>query len=213
MLKDKILCLLEAADWKTIIFKLTRYAYWISRKYSWYSGKNDLLSAGKTHEDIACEAVEKIWKGTRDWDPDKYPDLLVHLKWIVKSDIEHLFSSSENQTTVGISEIRYKEDSQMNCIENLPESSFIVPGKTSSPDAELDVNERNAYNNKLLNELYKKVEGDEDLGLLLICFEEGIDKAAEIAKQTGWEISKVYNLKRKISRKAADIFNNSQKGE
>ena len=49
------------------------------------------------------------------------------------------------------------------------------------------------------------MKGDEDLELLLLCFEEGIDKPEKIAIETGWDINKVYNLKRKLLRKAAKI--------
>jgi hypothetical protein len=47
------------------------------------------------------------------------------------------------------------------------------------------------------------VKGDEDLEMLILCFEERIDKPEAIAAQTGWDIQKVYNLKRRLSRRAA----------
>jgi hypothetical protein len=53
--------------------------------------------------------------------------------------------------------------------------------------------------------LYAAVKGDEDLELLLLCFEEGIDKSEAIASQTGWDVKNVYNLKRKLLRRAVKI--------
>lgn len=91
MKNDGILDSLEAADWDEIILKLVDYARWRARCYAWASGNPMSLPGGKTPEDVAFEAIEKVWQGVGTWDPDKYPNLLTHLKWIVKSDIDHLF--------------------------------------------------------------------------------------------------------------------------
>ena len=95
MKSDRVLELLEAADWNDIIVRLTYYATLRFKRYGWKSN----LPKGNSPADAALNAIEKVWDGTREWDPDKYPDLLKHLKWIVKSDIEHLSSSLEHMTT------------------------------------------------------------------------------------------------------------------
>ena len=33
------------------------------------SGPHKILPGGKTREDIAVEAIEKVWNGERDWGP------------------------------------------------------------------------------------------------------------------------------------------------
>jgi hypothetical protein len=193
MEKDRVLHLLENADWKDIILKLTHYALQRARVYSWKSGKSDQLLGGKTPEDIACEAIEKVLSGTRDWDPDKYPNLLTHLQWVVKSDMEHLASSVEHQATGRMPEPREGEE------ETIPDPS------SQTPEEALIAGEKEALEEKLKGELYAMVKGDEDLEMLLLCFEEGMDKPEIIAAQTGWDVLKVYNLKRKILRKAAKL--------
>ena len=110
--KDRVLELLETADWNDIILKLTRYAIWRARRYTWRSGDPTRLPEGKAPEDIAIDAIEKVWNGTRDWDPEKYPDLLVHLKWIVKSDIEHLLSSMEHRKTGRMPALKGDEETE-----------------------------------------------------------------------------------------------------
>jgi hypothetical protein len=214
MEKNSIVELLEAADWKNIIFKLTRYAFFMASKYTWKTGKSDQLLGGKTPEDIACEAVEKVWKGNRDWDPDKYPDLYTHLKWIVKSDLGHLCSSIEHQKTSRMPEPRQGEETPvLGCDEIVPDPSFSIQRKILTPEEELLDREKKAREERLKIELLAMVKGDEDLELLLLCFEEGFDKPETIASQTGWEISKVYNLKRKLFRKAIKVIRNNRQGE
>lgn len=204
--KDRVLQLLETADWKDIILRLTHYARQRARVYSWKSGRADQLLGGKTPEDIACEAIEKVWAGTRDWDPDKYPNLLTHLEWIVKSDTEHLASSMEHQTTGKMPEPRDGEEASANYDETIPDP--LSP----TPEEELIAREKKDLEEKLKGELYAMVQGDDDLEMLLLCFEEGIDKPEIIAAQTGWDVSKVYNLKKKLLRKAAKIRMNPQYG-
>jgi hypothetical protein len=200
MEKDRVLHLLENADWKDIILKLTHYALQRARVYSWKSGKSDQLLGGKTPEDIAFEAIEKVLSGTRDWDPDKYPNLLTHLQWVVKSDMEHLASSMEHQATGRMPEPGEGE-----------EGYETIPGPSSpTPEEELIAREKEDLEERLKGELYAMVKGDEDLETLLLCFEEGIDKPEIIAAQTGWDVSKVYNLKRKLLRKASKLRVNPQ---
>lgn len=204
MEKDRVLHLIETADWKDIILKLTHYALQRARVYSWKSGKADQLLGGKTPEDIACEAIEKVLAGTRDWDPDKYPNLLIHLQWVVKSDMEHLASSLEHQTTGRMPEPGDGEEAPADYYETIPDPLSLTP------EDELIAREKKDLEEKLKGELYTMVERDEDLEMLLLCFEEGIDKPEIIAAQTGWDVSKVYTLKRKLLRKARKIRVNPQ---
>jgi hypothetical protein len=195
MEKDRVLHLLENANWKDIILKLTNYALQRARVYSWKSGKSDQLLGGKTPEDIACEAIEKVLSGTRDWDPDKYPNLLTHLQWVVKSDMEHLASSMEHQATGRMSEPGEGEEGY----DTIPDPSSLTP------EEQLIAREKEDLEERLKGELYAMVKGDEDLEMLLLCFEEGMDKPEIIAAQTGWDVSKIYNLKRKLLRNAAKL--------
>jgi len=203
--KDKTLDLLEAADWKDIVFRLTRYAYWKASNYTWKSGDSNQLPGGKTPEDIALGAIEKVWSGVRDWNPDKYQNLLKHLMKIIDSDLNHLFMSMghwkseripDKSDDLGI-EVAQGE-SHTDISATMHEVSI-----TKNPEEQLITLEDKEYENKVKNEFYAMLKGDEDLEMLILCFEERIDKPETIAAQTGWDIQKVYNLKRKLSRKAA----------
>lgn len=68
--EDRVLDLLESADWNNIATKLTYYAIFCFDQYSWKSN----LPKGNSPDDIALKAIEKVLDGTREWDPDKYPN-------------------------------------------------------------------------------------------------------------------------------------------
>lgn len=188
MVQDRILELLESADWKDITFRLTHHAFWKACRYAWKSGSPDQLPGGKTPQDMALDAIGKIWTGVREWDPDKYPNLYTHLKWIVDSDIDHLFKSKEHDKS-----------------RRMPETKFDQASETPNPEEQLIAKENKALEEEIRDEFYKMVEGDEDLETLILCFDEGIDKPQDISEQTGWDVSKANNVKRKLFRKAAKL--------
>lgn len=119
---DDVLKLLESADWNNIIVKLTRYAIWHASWYKWKTGDSGQLSGGVTPEDIAKNAIIKVWNRTRSWNPEKYPDLLTHLQRIVDSDLNHLFNSKEHFTTDRIIESDEEESKELT-YNNLSRSS------------------------------------------------------------------------------------------
>ena len=118
---------------------------------------------------------------------------------IVDSDIDHLYRSAEHRKT-----IRMPETEDMGEIE-ITASQAYEAGKIATPEEELIAREERDFEVRLKSELYAIVEGDSDLEFLLLCFEEGIDKPTDIAAQLDWDVSKVYNLKRKLCRKAKEI--------
>lgn len=92
-------------------------------------------------------------------------------------------------------------------------SSLVTMAEVSTPEEQLVAREERYLEEELKNQLDNLVKGDEDLEMLLLCFEEGIEKPEMIAAQTGWATSKVYNLKRKLLRKAAKINRNFRQRE
>ena len=201
MEKDRVLKLLEAAGWDNIILRLT---YWTTFRFQRYGWQSD-LPKGISPDDVVISAIEKVWNGTCTWDRDKYPDLLAHLKWIVKSDVEHLFSSLEHKTTGQIPVIIKEDGTTVELGETACEHPHSINTKVLTPEEELIAKQRDKYEKALIAELHDTVKGDDDLELLLLCFEEGVDKPETIAIETKWNINKVYNLKRKLLRKAAKI--------
>jgi hypothetical protein len=207
--KDRVLELLEAANWRDIIVRLTYHAAIQFRRYGWKTG----LPEGNSPDDIALIAIQKVWDGTRDWDPDKYPDLFKHLQWIVRSDVEHLFSSLEHKKTGRMPVMEKNDGTEVELGESTGEHPHSISGRVLTPEEELIAEHDRNSEAALITELHDAVKGDEDLELLLLCFEEGIDKPEKIAIETGWDINKVYNLKRKLLRKAAKVGKNNIRGK
>jgi len=199
---DMVLELLESADWNYIILKLTHYAFWRAAKYKWKTGNPNQLPGGITPQDVAKNAIEKVWSRTRNWDPEKHPDLLLHLKWIVDSDINHLAESMEHTLSRRISDSI--GDDVLDPIPD-PTSSLGESLTIKTPEEHLIEQEANEREEKVKKDLDALVKGDEELELLLMCFEEGIDKAEMIASAMGCDVTRVYSLKRKLQRKASAI--------
>jgi hypothetical protein len=95
----------------------------------------------------------------------------------------------------------------------MPETKFDQASETPNPEEQLIAKENEAFEDEIRDEFYEMVEGDEDLETLMLCFDEGIDKPRLIVEQTGWDVPKVNNLKRKLFRKAAKLKHLIRKGE
>jgi hypothetical protein len=203
--EDGVLKHLELVDWENISIKLIHYAHWRAIRYKWKIGNPDQLPAGMTPKDIALNAISKVWTGTRAWNPDKYPDLLAHLKWIVKSDMNHLFTSKDHMTSCRINESDDQDNSELTYNEVIPNPSSQLIESALTPEEHLLAKEKNEHEETAKQELFALVKGDDDLELLLSCFEDGIDKPELIAKEMGWDVTKVYTLKRKLLRKSPAI--------
>jgi len=206
MENDKVVDLLESQDWNDIIRRLTYYASWKARSYSWNTGSCEQLPGGNTPKDIALAAIGKVWSGDRTWNPEKYPDLFAHLKWIVKSDMGHLFSSQTHRSTVRILQDNSSEDGDAENTITEASLSRRTSSNVRTVEEEVIAKENEASEPELKRRLYETVQGDDDLELLLVFFEDGIDKPGTIAAEMGWDITKVYNLKRKLSRKASKLL-------
>ncbi|MDM8555832.1 hypothetical protein QUF75_13960 [Desulfococcaceae bacterium HSG7] len=207
MIDDNLVKHFKLADWNDITLRLTLHAKDRAYRYNWYSGNPSILPGGKTVEDIACEAIEKVLRGKRKWDPKKYPDLLKHLKIIVNSDLSHLFQSKLNRKTTrsepwtnGEKNVVNDSISTKSVLNNTEKSNEL-----KNPEDALLSLERKVLEDKLRDALYESVSGDDELESILLCFEEGIDKPQKLAEELNWKISKVNNLKRKLFRKAKKV--------
>ena len=57
----------------------------------------------------------------------------------------------------------------------------------------------------LKNELDILSNGNEDMGMVILCIEDGVSEPRNIADMTGFEIGKINNLLRKLRRKLEPI--------
>lgn len=187
----------EERDWEKIIVDLTVYSQKRISKITWYTGHGE-LPKGFQVEDFVSDAIVSVCSGKRKWDPTEKPDLLIHLKGIVKSKISHLLKSKEYKTTLAATE------------EDL--DSAIRVGESRNveltPEDILISKERNEELEDVLQEL---CDGDNELESLIVCLMDDV-KPAEIAKQLSWSNTKVYRLRRKLKRRlvAKNLFNKTK---
>src|SRR5208283_4052972 len=95
---------LRGADGELIYLALLSYADRLARIYGWTSGK--VLPAAASPQSVVHDIVVKVLQGTRTWDPEREPDLLVAMKGMVRSDIGHLFGRAETVRTEPINKTR-----------------------------------------------------------------------------------------------------------
>lgn len=190
---------LERADWERITLTLVRYALFKVRRLKWHTGDRESLPEGKTAEDLACEAIEKVVSGDRRWDPTTCPDLLRYLKGVVDSLVSHLVVSEEHrrvrrmpQTDEGqeVEELLTMADPTAETAEHLVSVQV---------DLETRVVERLAAE-RFVDALFDQIAGDEELEAMVDILLRGIVKPKEIAAETGMNVERVYKLREKLDR-------------
>ena len=207
---------LDSIDWPAIMPGLIKYA----------RAKENLLIAvesGKVYLDIIREAIARVYgQGEngkyRNWDSKKYPDLSKFLKYVIKDIVRHEVADLTGYQTEqlcwenGPGEERalsVATQDDVDAYQYLNPEDLIIKMETKKNELKLAEKLSNTLNDISLE--------DEDLGLLILCIDDGKTKNAQIAEETGFEISKVNNLKKKLKRrlkwyeKKYGIGNNSER--
>jgi hypothetical protein len=96
--------LLDAHDWQPTITRLVAYVVMLCRLHQYK------LPGQTQPEDVVVEAIEKVYGGERNWDPEKDKDLGRYMASVVKSMMSNLMESKQlrtvdvNSVTIPISE-------------------------------------------------------------------------------------------------------------
>ncbi len=180
---------LSQQNWEDIILKLTSYANYIIKRLCWNSSYGN-LPRGLKADDIALEAIEKVWTGSRNWNPDKIPDLLLYLKGVVKSLLSNLVNSNDNRKYI-------ISIDQTNCQSN---GDLIdqIKDNSSSIDSTVEFEE-------IRKMIWKDIKWDEDEFLVLTGLEEGL-KPKQISEELNLSIDKVYIVQKRIKRKVEKLL-------
>jgi len=168
-------------DWEEAIIEINAYAL--------NKMKGRKLPENFTSEDYFQEAVTRLFEERRKWENKTKPDLIIHLKTIVKSLIYADIVSKHNINKEIIS-----ENSQ----------SKLDMGKCN--DSELNIDSAELY-----NEIEKAVNGDYDLEILILYLSEDQCKCrSEIAKDLEWTEEKLNNAIKRLRRKKDEILKEIQ---
>lgn len=147
---------------------------------------NAMVSKGKTIEDIVYESISDLIAGKRKFNPEK--NLCENLCLIAKSKSNCLFSSSDHKKCISV-DLSDEEHTHMEEKNQL----FYE----SSPKIDNDL---------FLQKLNNEIANDEELEFMLMAiWDEGETKPSKIAEITGFDIKRVYELRRKLGDKARKV--------
>ncbi|MBT0812973.1 sigma-70 family RNA polymerase sigma factor [Litoribacter ruber] len=139
------------------------------------------LPKGLEPEDLAMDAIDKVYAGERKWDPQKDPNLLNYLKSVVKSLISNHFRSEEVRIKGG----EYSSETPLLGHDNIEEEM---------------------YYQQLDQEIAAAMEGDPELCLVYKALKEGY-KPGEIAEEYAMEVKKIRNAQKRLHRVVLKIIN------
>jgi hypothetical protein len=190
---------LDAADWSSMMLGLIKYAR--AKEKVLISVYSDLI-----YTDLIKEAIARVYgQGAigkfRNWDSDKYPDLSLFMKYIIKDVVREEVSRLTGYKT---QQLFWENDPEE---ERFFKSSAIDESDAHqyfSPESLILEQEKEIFEDELSKKIRETVDeieqGDEDLAIMLISIKDGNTKSAKIAEDTGFDINKVYYLRKRLKR-------------
>ena len=193
---------LQKADWDAAFPRVLKYAMSRAKIYKWLGDEVE-------PEALVQEAIVRAYgAGTRgnyrNWNKKTCPDLGNFLIGIIRSMTSH---KAEHEADFP-SESLFNEDGSpkdAKILKSYDEATGASKSKT--PEEEIIENENLQT---LQDELDRLADGAEDLGMIILCIEDGISEPRKIAATTGFDKDKVNNLLRKLRRKL-DKYNPKRK--
>lgn len=196
---------LKQKDWETILPGLLYYAHSLCRKYYWLGNRH--LSP----QDLVQEAIARAFGcgkdgGYRNWNKERCPDLSVFLKSTIKSIVNHKIEHLRKFPHDSIEKHGERVDESPIDEDDTRLAKSMLSGISGeSPEEILLSSENTRMLSERVNKLKSLAEDDEEIGFVIMCFEEGISTPREIAETTGYNIHNVYNIIKRIKRKARNI--------
>jgi len=202
-LDERICNLLREADWENITLELTDYAVMKVKRLRWRTGSYESLPQGKTPDDLAYDAIEKVLSGDRRWNPNKNPNLLNYLKTVVDSLVSHLVESEEHKRVQRLPETKDGVDLE----EMLPLDSRLLAHRPKNPEEILLEKEREK---QVWSKIIEAANGDIELEVLVEALKEDYAKPGEIAQEWQLDVKEVYQSIRKLKRRIAKLEENQE---
>jgi RNA polymerase sigma factor (sigma-70 family) len=198
-LDESIRTCLDEADWQSVLPAVLKYAEARARKFKWLGDQVD-------PEALVQEAIVRAYGGERNWDREKCPRLENFLIGIIRSMTSH---TVEHELNFPKESLYYDDGTPKN--GEIFKSGDKTRGAFNPKTPEEELIEGDNLKN-LMDILDELGSDNEELGMVILCLEDGIGKPREIAKETGYEINNVNNLLRKIRRKL-DIYKPKKKDQ
>lgn len=176
--------------------RLLVHAIHESRKYAWRTGKggmrfsdgrSEALASGASPVDVVQQAMALTMDGSRPWNKEKYPDLCLHLRWVIRSLIANLAASADNRQLRPVPEEWSGAEAQE------PAEAGLLRA-AAGPDAD-----------ELGGRVLAAVKDDPALAEALGHLKEG-RKPRHIAELMGLAEKDVYRLTQKLRRRLAGVL-------
>jgi hypothetical protein len=156
---------------------------------------------GFTGNDFVKQAVEKTLKwaqgieGGRTWNYQEQPDLFLHLKSIIDSDLNHAAESWENRKFLSEAAMaRTDEDGQeFNAMTT-------IAAELQTPSEDCINAEVERARERLLFQFFDFLSNDPQLQKVLELLFDGITKSAEQARRLGISDNEMYVVTKRLSR-------------
>jgi hypothetical protein len=187
-------------QWENINSELKQYARRRGSRH-FYRGGRDVLPNGDSFESLPNTAIQKLFSGARDWDPDQRPDLLTHLKSIVKSLVSHSVESFDNRRLVAEPEEPESYDEQGWAERQYYEMAACRYSGLKDPLATLLEKERQFIADRALGLLVSECKDDRIALAMIALRQEGITKPAILAKKLGIEPKQIYAASKRLDRR------------
>lgn len=195
----QVIELLEAHPWDETIPRLLAHAAGKAKRLFWRGIYGGNLPEGKEIQDIVSQAIEKVFSGQRQWDPDTNPDLLLFLRSVIDSDLSHLADSWDNGAMRSASMANSADDGD--CSEQ--EISIIdrFPSPTATPEEEVLQHEDEARCEAFFWGFYGALSDKPTLQQIVECIYDDILKPADIAQKLGLPVNDIYNASKQLTRR------------
>jgi DNA-directed RNA polymerase specialized sigma24 family protein len=188
-------------EWRGIALDLERYALSVSRSLRWRTRNPVELPGGETVTSIVSKAIEKLFSGDRDWNPEQDPDIRKYLQGVIDSLLNHLAESQDNilVTVAPEPESAVYRSWETGSRQRDPAADWLVP-PDRSPEAALVQQEREALEDRALGALLDECAEDTVLMAVLESMMDG-ERPAEISTHKGIPVKDVYNAVKRLDRK------------
>lgn len=189
---------LEKVDWDTLGRRLAAHAAYMLRNSYWSGKVNDNVVDGVSPEDIARNAITRLFAGELNWDPSK-GKLISYLKAIVGNEVKDLCTASKRFNAC---EIDGEE-----ALKISPFAEAFIE-KRASPEQRRKVAEEEAQATRRINTLMDRVcaEEEEELIEVLEALMDGCGhQPRHIADHLGVERKDIYNRLKRLRRRATEI--------
>ena len=205
--------LLIEFPWEEHYLSLIAFTEWIIQGMRWNSNS---LPKGQTAESIVRDVIAKTFSEERNWDPER-GDLLMWLKWVIRSEVSHLAESASNRSEVRLdqggendspasgSDIRQCQRSPQTLHIDSPEEAIIA----EETEAEKTLEARSK-----IDALLEACSGKAELEEIVYAIVDGQcnAKPQELSEFLGKPVDEIYQNLRALRRRALNIKMEAQNG-